>query len=159
MIKNLRKLFGDDQPDRDEEADKKHIELSLAVLLIEIGRADYKRHVHEEAEIRAALQRHYGLSDAETADLIARAEAAAEHSVSLHEYTRALHEELDYSEKQEIIEMLWRVALADHSLDKYEDYLLGKIAELLYVSRGDVIRIKHRVLEAVSADDDRNQSA
>jgi uncharacterized tellurite resistance protein B-like protein len=58
-----------------------------------------------------------------------------------------LHTELDYGEKEKIIEMLWRIALADKVLDKYEDYMIGKIAELLYVARGDVIRLKSRVVE------------
>ena len=31
------------------------------------------------------------------------------------------------------------------SLDKYEDYLVRKVADLLYVSDGDVVRIKHEV--------------
>jgi len=43
--------------------------------------------------------------------------------------------------------MLWRVALADRHLDKYEDYLIGKVAELLYVARGDVIRLRNAVME------------
>ena len=47
-----------------------------------------------------------------------------------------------------------QVALADRSLDKYEDYLIGKLGELLYVSRGDVIRLKHRVTQRLAARDD-----
>ena len=43
--------------------------------------------------------------------------------------------------------MLWHVALADRHLDKYEDYLIGKVSELLYVSRGDVLRLKHEALQ------------
>ena len=49
--------------------------------------------------------------------------------------------------------MLWQVALTDRNLDKYEDYLIGKLGELLYVSRGDVIRLKNRVMEGFVARD------
>jgi uncharacterized tellurite resistance protein B-like protein len=46
------------------------------------------------------------------------------------------------------VTLLWELALGDRGLDKYEDYLVGKIAELLYVPRGDVIRLKVAVEEA-----------
>jgi uncharacterized tellurite resistance protein B-like protein len=46
--------------------------------------------------------------------------------------------------------MLWHIAMVDQNLDKYEDYMIGKIAELLYIYRGDVIRLKQRVIESIS---------
>ena len=48
---------------------------------------------------------------------------------------------MTYAEKEAVIEMLWQIALADQDLDKYEDYMIGKIAELLYIYRGDVMRL------------------
>jgi len=59
-----------------------------------------------------------------------------------------LHDEMSYEEKTTVIEMLWRIALADNTLDKYEDYMIGKIADLLYIARGDVIRLKSRVIDS-----------
>jgi uncharacterized tellurite resistance protein B-like protein len=41
--------------------------------------------------------------------------------------------------------MLWQVALADERLDKHEDYTVRKIADLLYVTHSDLIRIRNRV--------------
>ena len=64
-------------------------------------------------------------------------------AVSLREFTAPLHADLSYPEKLSIIAMLWDVALEDRTLDKYEDYLIGKVAELLYVSRGDVVRLRY----------------
>ena len=59
---------------------------------------------------------------------------------------------MTYAEKSTVIEMLWQIALADNHLDKYEDYMIGKIADLLYIARGDVIRLKNRVLEKLQAE-------
>ena len=70
--------------------------------------------------------------------------------MSLQEFTKTLHAEMTYAQKERVIEMLWRIAMADQNLDKYEDYMIGKIAELLYVYRGDVMRLKQRVVESVS---------
>ncbi len=47
-----------------------------------------------------------------------------------------------------MVEMLWQVALADRRLDKHEDHLVRRIAELLYVSHSDLIRIRNRVRPA-----------
>ena len=77
--------------------------------------------------------------------LIQEAEREADHAVSLQEFTRALHEQLSIGEKHSVIEMLWRVALADSKLDKHEDSLIRKVAELLYVPHNDLIRIRNRV--------------
>ena len=61
----------------------------------------------------------------------------------MHEFTRLLHRHLDEQEKARIIGLLWKVAYADGRLDKYEDSLVLKISDLLYVSRGRVMRLKH----------------
>ena len=63
------------------------------------------------------------------------------------EFTRLLHEDLSHSEKNEIITMLWRVAFSDNNLDKYEDYVVRKIADLLYVPHRDMIRLRNEVKE------------
>ena len=77
--------------------------------------------------------------------LVQAAEQEADYAVSLQSFTRELHENLTIKEKHVVIEMLWRVALADSQLDKYEDYLVRKVADLLYVPHQDLIRIRNRV--------------
>ena len=64
---------------------------------------------------------------------------------SLHEFTRTLHTKLTQTEKEKVIGMLWELAMVDQELDKYEDYLVRKIADLLYVSNTVVLRIRHEV--------------
>ena len=86
-------------------------------------------------------------------DSIGAAEQAVENSVSLHDYTKTLHSSMSYGEKETVIRMLWHIALVDQQLDRYEDYMVGKIAELLYVYRGDVMRLKQHVIESISKND------
>ena len=100
-------------------------------------------------KIRTELAVAFDLDAAAANELVVRAQTAVENSVSLHEFTRLLHEEMDYKEKESVIEMLWRIALVDRTLDAYEDYMIAKIAELLYIARGDVIRLKHRASESM----------
>ena len=124
------------------------VPLAMAALLVEAARADHNVKEEELEELGVQLARRLQLDAAEAGLLVQRARAAVEDSVSLYEFTRPLHEALDYAGKSEVIRMLWDVALADRHLDKYEDYLIGKVAELLYVSRGDVLRLKHEAQQA-----------
>jgi uncharacterized tellurite resistance protein B-like protein len=45
-------------------------------------------------------------------------------------------------EKNNIIENLWRVAYADSYIDKYEEYYIRKIADLLHISHSNYIKAK-----------------
>lgn len=153
MLKRLRELLGVDGADEGEDApaDERALRVATAALLVEMARADFSEDSGEREEIVRILQSHFSLDLADARELLAQAGDRADESVSLHEFTRLLHEQLQPEEKQAIVEMLWRVALADAQLDKYEDHLVRKIADLLYVSHGDLVRLKHRVLGELDA--------
>ena len=119
------------------------LQLATAVLMIDVARADS---VFDESEFDHLLQlteAHFDLTPEEAAELVNEAGDRAEDLVSVHEFTHLLHEHLSDDEKASIISMLWRIAYADGRLDKYEDSLVLKISDLLYVSRGLVMRLKH----------------
>lgn len=130
-----------------EHADPDRVPLAMVALLVEAARADHhvKEVELEELGSLIALRLEIGPDDALA--LVHRAREAVERSVSLYEFTRPLQETFTYEQKQEFIRMLWHVVLADRRLDKYEDYLVGKVAELLYVARGDVIRLRNAVMD------------
>jgi uncharacterized tellurite resistance protein B-like protein len=116
---------------------------ATAVLMIDVARADY---VFEESEFDRVLQlieSHFDLDPEEAAELVNAASNTAEDLVSVHEFTELLHKHLDEDDKARIIALLWQIAYADGRLDKYEDSLVLKISDLLYVSRGRVMRLKH----------------
>ena len=153
MIGKLREVLSGLVPAQEQEAEDESLDLAVAVLMVEMARADHHLDAAEEQEMQRQLEQVFGLPGNESSQLLGQAREMVEDSVSLHEFTRAIHEGMDYNEKQRVVEMLWQVALADRSLDKYEDYLIAKIGELLYVSRGDVMRIKHRVIQAIAGQD------
>jgi len=128
-------------------ADAGHREAALrtatAVLMLDVARAD---HVFEDSEFTRVLdlvESHFGLAPEDAALLVNAADEKAENLISLYEFTQLLHNNLDENEKASIIGMLWQVAYADGALDKYEDSLVLKISDLLHVSRGRVMRLKH----------------
>ena len=119
------------------------IRKATAVLMLDVARADY---VFEESEFERVLElveRHFGLSPEETVQLVNEAGDEAEDLTSVHQFTELLHEHLDETDKARIVALLWQIAYADGRLDKYEDSLVLKISDLLYVSRARVMRLKH----------------
>jgi uncharacterized tellurite resistance protein B-like protein len=119
------------------------LRMATAVLLIDVARAD---HVFEESEYDRVLQlieSHFALTPEQAGELFNAAGEEADDMVSLYEFTQLLNQNLSDDEKTRIIALLWQVAYADGQLDKYEDSLVLKISDLLYVSRGRVMRLKH----------------
>ena len=158
----LERAIGGDRPGysagsdrrRGETAasDRRHgVKLATALLLVEVERADFAEDITESDATLRLLREHFELSDEEAALLVAEARQTADHAASLQAFTRRLHEALTYDEKRAVVEMLWNVALADSHLDKHEDHLVRKIADLLYVSHSDLIRIRNRVKGAAGS--------
>jgi uncharacterized tellurite resistance protein B-like protein len=146
MLKKLKKLvLGADPYTATEVNSEERQQLALAALLVEMARADFDATDAEHASVQQLLARHFELSPAEAENLVERAATAMDEAVSLFDFTRALHEALEPEQKLEVIRLLWTVAHADDRLDKYEDFLVRKVADLLYVSPVDVLRLKHEV--------------
>jgi uncharacterized tellurite resistance protein B-like protein len=130
----------DNKPDIDRD---EAIRLATAVLMIDVARAD---HVFDESEFDSILElvrSHFSLPAEQAAELVIAANEKAEDLVSAYDFTKVLHDHLDHGEKARIVGLLWKIAYADGRLDKYEDSLVLKISDLLHVSRGLVMRLKH----------------
>jgi uncharacterized tellurite resistance protein B-like protein len=147
MLRKLAALFdGAFARDTDDPAAREHaLRVATALLLIEVAKADYADDVAENDAMLASLKQFFALDDTSAGLLLEEARRTADHAVELQQFTRRLHEQLSVAEKHRVVEMLWQVALADRGLDKHEDHLVRRIAELLYVSHSDLIRIRNRV--------------
>src|SRR5690606_11137866 len=111
--------------------------------------ADSSEDLTENQKTFQLLKVFFELSSEEVELLVLEAKQEADHAASLQSFTRQLHDKLTVAEKHQVVEMLWKVALADDHLDKHEDHLVRKIADLLYVSHRDLIRIRNQVRDPV----------
>jgi len=137
VLNRLKNLLGTpDAPKPPSES------LSTALLLLELARADFEFEEVELTRVRELLQTRFGLDNAALDTLLAQARDKARVSVSLHEYTGALHNTLDADGKRELITMLWQVAWADGRVDKYEEHLLRRLVDLLHIPMADYIRAR-----------------
>ncbi len=121
------------------------LQLATAALLIEITRADFHVEDSERVAVDEAIIDLFGLSEAEARELARLAELEVKESASLFEFTSLVDRHFSQEQKIQVVEMLWRVVFADGSKDKYEEYTVRKITDLLHVSHRDFIKARHRV--------------
>ena len=151
MIKSIKRFFDANltaATDAGNPADQEHAyQLATAALLIEMTRADHEVKGIERDAAAQALKRAFELDASETDELLTRAEQQADHATSLYEFTRLINRYFDAGQKQHFVELLWHVALADGEVDKYEEHLVRKVADLIHVPHLSYIRAKHQAIE------------
>ena len=148
MIKTIRQFFNTyiQQPDEKHDSPSEHaLQIATAALLIEMMRADGTTHKDEELKIVKTISSRFDLSDEESKALIHIAEDEVWKSTGFYEFTSLINRGLPYKDKVKVIEYLWEVALVDTHLDKYEEHMVRKIADLIYVDHKDFIEAKIRV--------------
>jgi uncharacterized tellurite resistance protein B-like protein len=137
------------EPDMQAGPDQHGLQLATAALLFEMLRADDDEHPEERRALELALQACFALDESETRQLAQLAEREAAESVSLYQFTGLINRHFSPDEKIRVVEMLWQIAYADARLDRYEEALVRKIAELIHVPHREFIQAKHRVVEAM----------
>ena len=62
---------------------------------------------------------------------------------SLYDWTEVINKECNYEQKCMIIGFMWDIAFIDSTIDKYEDFTIRKVADLIYVKHKDFIALKN----------------
>lgn len=126
--------------------------LAVAALLVEIAVSDFASAAVERRTIIEIVKRGFGLDDREADTLVSLAEAEHQASTDYFQFTRLINEHYTAEQKVGLIESLWRVAFADGELHHYEEHVIRRLSDLLYVGHGDFIAAKHRVMQAQGID-------
>jgi len=151
MIAAIKRFFDENlAPDTEldtPESSKKKTRLASAALLIEVMNIDANIDERENAALISVLKRTFDLDDSTLNQLIDLAHEEANNSSSLHEFTSLVNKQFAYDQKKELIKNMWEIAFADGVLDKYEEHLIRKTADLIYVSHSDFIKTKLSVKE------------
>jgi len=121
---------------------QQELRIAAAALLVEMSRADFDEDAAELDLARELLTERYGLEPEDAAALVKAARQEADHTVSLFRFTHLVNQHLDPAAKRELMAMLWDVAYADGRLDKHEDALMHKLADLLYVPLPELMQEK-----------------
>ncbi|QHE85357.1 tellurite resistance TerB family protein [Hydrogenophaga sp. BPS33] len=156
MLKNLKDLFdtltaGLTAPGHAQTAaEQAHtLQLSTAVLLVEVMRADPTLNDSERDAVLTALRRKFALSDDELQRLLDMAHETSRTAYDFHRFTDLMNERFTQAQKIAVVEAMWEVALADHHLDANEHHVISKVAGLLHVTHGEYIAAKLHVQAAL----------
>lgn len=140
MFEKLKQLFSG--ADEDSKDSAMSLELAAAALLIEVSKSDYQQDPAEIEKIRDLLVSRFSVSLTDIEEFMATATALNKDSTSLYPFTRYINDNCNNLEKYELIVALWEVAIEDGNIDKYEDHLIRKISDLIYLPHTEFIRAK-----------------
>jgi uncharacterized tellurite resistance protein B-like protein len=147
MLKAIKQFFENNIFHIEDQVDDslRRLQIATAALLIETARADFKIEDQELSQIAASLKAKFELSTGEVDELMEMAQQKAKQATSFYEFTSLINKGFSFEQKLKVIELMWQVAYADDHLQKYEEALIRKISDLLYIPHSDFIAAKLRV--------------
>ena len=123
-------------------------QLAAAALMIEIATADTQVAQSELDTLSTILQAEFQLQSAEITALIELARQTQDSATSLYQFTQRINSDCSAADKYRLVANMWRIAYADGHLDKYEEHLIRRVADLIHLSHSEFIRAKHDVRPA-----------
>lgn len=128
-----------------DEISEHSLQLATAALLIEMMGADAEITEDERRMVMNTIMTRFHLTEEESSALLQFAEEKIRKATGYYEFTSLINKGFTYEQKVRVIENLWGIAFTDESLDKHEEHMVRKIADLIYVEHKDFIDAKLRV--------------
>tara|TARA_B110000046_G_scaffold34986_1_gene38066 strand:- start:476 stop:925 length:450 start_codon:yes stop_codon:yes gene_type:complete len=143
MFDNLKTFF-------DKKTDLTEIsfdseKIAVVALLISTAKYDGNFDESERLEIRNLIKNYFSLSSESTDDLFKAAEKIENEANDLQQFTRSLNKLLNEEEKLKIVELIWKIVMADGIIDNYEENLVRRLSGLLYLQDKDIGNIKNKL--------------
>ncbi len=131
-----------------DQQEEDRLQLAAAVLLVEMMRMDDVIKDVELGKVHEIIMKEFGLSDESAKELIELAEQELSDATDYFQFTSLINKSYTMEQKTKLVECLWRVAMSDDTLCKYEEHMVRKVSELLYVPHRSFIAAKHRVIDS-----------
>ena len=143
MINKIKEFFN---KKTQEAEDNSHsvLNVATAALLIEVMTIDGNMDQKEMDSVKSNLSTILELSDDEIQELIDLSQEEVSDATSLYQFTKEINAYFELQQKLDLMTALWQVALADDYLDKYEESILRKIADLIHLRHSEYIECKSR---------------
>lgn len=133
MLKNLAKLLSRPQEVSSPAFEQHGLESAVATLLYEMTRMDSEVKAADLDAARAALSDLFGLDRQRADALLDEAAHRVGRLTSYFAQVSVINRRFEMDQRILFVEHMWRVAYADGGLDPYEDHLVRKVSNLLYV--------------------------
>ena len=144
----FKKIFQTEESE-DLTIDDKTSTKACIALLLETSMADEILDESELMALKNTLQKDFQINEDEIDELIGLAKENIEDSTSLYEFTRDINDNFDAAERVKLIESMWKIAYADGNIDKYEEHIIRKVSNLIYVAHSDFIKAKLSAKEQI----------
>ena len=144
----FKKIFQTDES-KDPVVDDKTSTKACIALLLETSMADDILDESELMTLKRTLQKDFQINEDEIDELIDLSKENVEDSTSLYEFTRDINDNFDANERVKLIESMWKIAYADGNVDKYEEHIIRKVSNLIYVAHSDFIKAKLSAKEQI----------
>lgn len=143
MIERLKKLFTAPEGEP-KQPDNHQLAVAATALMVQLSRVDQDEDERElKAIVEGAVKAHQ-VSREEAEEILADALSHADDATSMYEFTGLINEHVDQAGKQALLESIWRVAFADGRIDKYEEHLIRRMADLLHLNHREYMQARHR---------------
>ena len=137
----FKKIFQKDASE-DLEIDEHGSIKACIALLLETSMADNLLDESEIKTLKATLINDFKLEETEIDELIEISKKNVDDSTSLYDFTRDINDNFESEERIKLIESMWKIAYADGNIDKFEEHIIRKVSNLIYVSHSDFIKAK-----------------
>ena len=141
MLDKIKQLFSKNT-DTNEQDQLATEHLATAALLIEVMVIDGNLDDQELQSISQTLCEILDLTEAQVDELIALSREEVAEATSLYQFTREINNHFDLEGKMKLLTSMWRVAYADGHLDKHEEGIIRRVADLLHIRHNEYIRCK-----------------
>tara|TARA_B100000212_G_scaffold36996_1_gene23993 strand:+ start:115 stop:558 length:444 start_codon:yes stop_codon:yes gene_type:complete len=144
----FKKIFQKDASE-DLEIDEHGSIKACIALLLETSMADELLDESEIKTLKSTLISDFKLEENEIDELIEISKKNVDDSTSLYDFTRDINDNFEAKERIKLIESMWKIAYADGNIDKFEEHIIRKVSNLIYVSHSDFIKAKISAKEKI----------
>jgi uncharacterized tellurite resistance protein B-like protein len=141
MINKIKAFFAKNVIEADDSALSGE-QLATAALLIEVMVIDGNLGEDELASISQTLSQMLELSPEQVDELILLSRDEVSEATSLYQFTREINTHFEHRQKIDLMTAMWRVAFADGHLDKHEEGIIRRVADLLHIRHSEYIQCK-----------------
>ena len=152
MLQKIKRFFDNNLISNASSSsfDNEHaVRLAMASLMIEVAESDYHDAPEERESVLNIVKSSFDLSDTETNEIVDLARQEHVDSIDYFQFTSLINQHYSAEQRIELIEKLWQIAFADHKLDKHEEHVIRRIADLIHVAHSDFMKTKLKVQNSV----------
>ena len=144
-MKLLNKLFPKlkDEVSNDNSSDIDQLQIATCILLIEVSKSDDDFDIKEQDKIKDLVKKKFNIPQDKIDHIFMHCNKEHDSMTSLYDWTEVVNKECSYEQKCMIIGYMWDIAFIDSKIDKYEDFTIRKVADLIYVKHKDFIALKN----------------